>query len=33
MADISYIFATILFFTVALSYTAGCDRLRTKEKK
>ena len=33
MDDIAYVFATILFFTVAVSYIAGCDRLRNREKK
>ncbi len=30
MADIAYAVATIIFFTIAIAYTVGCDRLGTK---
>jgi hypothetical protein len=33
MSDIGYIAASLAFFALAIAYTAGCDRLGTKEGK
>lgn len=31
MADIGCIAASVFFFLIAIAYTGGCQRLRTKE--
>jgi hypothetical protein len=33
MWDVGCIVASILFFAIAIGYTAGCERLRPKEKR
>jgi hypothetical protein len=33
MWDILMVIASIAFFTIAIAYTAGCDRLGTKGSK
>jgi hypothetical protein len=33
MWDMGCILASVVFFLIAIAYTAGCDRLGTKESK